>query len=166
MTEPVHLFQSRRLSERVEALPEWQNASCVGLTMSMGSEISTSFLMEDARKSGKTILLPRVVGSHHMEFFVYSASTQLARSRFGVLEPVGEQPYDGIPGVLVVPGLAFSSTGDRLGYGGGFYDGWIAQHRSSQMVSVAMALEWQVNAHACWPVDKWDQRIDHIMTEH
>lgn len=164
MAEPVRLLQSRRLSEHVEALPAWQKASCVGLTMSMGSEISTSLLMEAARRSGKMILLPRVVGSHHMEFFVYSTSTQLVRSRFGVLEPVGEQPYDGCPDLLVVPGLAFSLQGDRLGYGGGFYDVWIAQHRSPQMVSVALALEWQVSDHPCWPVDEWDQRIDRIIT--
>lgn len=165
MAEPARLSAAHRLSEKLTASPLWSSAHCVGVTMSMDSEISTSGIIDAARQSGKTILLPRVIAPHTMEFFEYTPSTHLVRSRFGVLEPVGEQPFQGVPDVLVVPGLAFSSSGDRLGYGGGFYDAWLSRHRGTHMTTVGLALSWQVVERSSWPVDVWDRRIDRIITD-
>lgn len=86
------------------------------------------------------LALPRVGISGAMNFHLWATGDQLVKSSFGVYEPLPEaiavSPQVG--DVVVVPALAIDLKGHRLGFGGGYYDRWLAQHRSviSQIIGV------------------------------
>jgi len=70
-----------------------------------------------------------------------------------------------IPDVLLVPLLAFDESGNRLGYGGGYYDRTIASLKevNSDLIAIGIAFEGQKIAQV--PVDDYDQKLDMIVTD-
>ncbi|MBO6006141.1 MAG: 5-formyltetrahydrofolate cyclo-ligase [Paludibacteraceae bacterium] len=123
-------------AERLEALsveachnlelnPVYDSAAVVLLYSSLPDEVDTSALIQRAIASGKTVVLPVVMGDE-LELRVYSGEDSLEAGSFGILEPTGES-YIGDIDVAVVPGVAFSQDGVRLGRGKGFYDRLLTQ---------------------------------------
>ncbi|MAU71360.1 MAG: 5-formyltetrahydrofolate cyclo-ligase [Pseudozobellia sp.] len=93
-------------------------------------EIDTSFLLSILQGKDKHVVLPKVVDSENMIHFLLTDSTRLKKSKWNIPEPV-----DGIEiapnklDVVFVPLLAFDGQGQRVGYGKGFYDRFLAQCR-------------------------------------
>ncbi|AYN69506.1 5-formyltetrahydrofolate cyclo-ligase [Euzebyella marina] len=93
-------------------------------------EIDTSFLLSILQGKDKHVVLPKVVDSENMIHFLLTDSTRLKKSKWSIPEPV-----DGIEiapnkiDVVFVPLLAFDGQGQRVGYGKGFYDRFLAQCR-------------------------------------
>ena len=82
---------------------------------------------------------------------------------FGVLEPKEECIRPVMPeklDIVIVPGLAFDLQGNRIGYGGGFYDGFL---KGLSAPKIALAYEWQIVN--CVPSDEHDVKVDKIVTE-
>lgn len=119
------------ICERVCSSPEFQQAQVVLTYLSMGAEIETRGIIQRAWSEGKAVALPRCVGPRLMRWFRVDSLDNLETSAFGVEEPpiddTTEQLLDtGQRMVAVVPGFTFDRAGYRLGYGGGFYDTFLA----------------------------------------
>lgn len=113
------MVRSVEMWTKVADLPDYQDAKTVMAFVGMNSEPDTDALFASIAAGDKRLLLPRVDGR---ELVVCDGDGPLAASRFGVQEPTGPSlPLD-VVDFVIVPGLAFTTTGDRLGYGGGFYD--------------------------------------------
>ena len=113
------LMRSVELWAAVAELPEYRAATAVMAFKGFGSEPDTDPLFARAKAEGKRLLVPRI---EHGEIVVCDADGPMVRSRIGVEEPQGPAlPLDVVE-FVVVPGLAFTPDGYRLGYGGGFYD--------------------------------------------
>lgn len=113
------LVRSVELWTKIAELPEYRSAHGVVAFVGMASEPDTDALFALINADGKRLLLPRVEGS---ELVVCDGGGRLVASSFGVQEPTGPAlPLDVID-FVIVPGLAFTTAGDRLGYGAGFYD--------------------------------------------
>ena len=113
------LMRSVELWAAVAELPEYRSASTVMAFTSFGSEPDTEPLFARVRAEGKRVLVPRIEDGN---IVVVDADGPTVRSRIGVEEPQGlALPFELVEFVLV-PGLAFTTDGYRLGYGGGFYD--------------------------------------------
>lgn len=114
---------SRGIVAAVRAWPAYQQADTVALYLPFGSEADLQALLAD----GKRFAAPRTAArGRRMRMHLLGGPRQ--RHRFGMDEPAADAPSllgDEIDLVLV-PGLAFDPTGGRLGYGGGYYDGWLA----------------------------------------
>ena len=108
----------------------WQQASLVLTYLSFGSEVDTRRIIEEAWRAGKTVALPRCVrGTRTMEWHRVTSFDGLVRSAFGVEEPPDDPAAAALASasaIALVPGLAFDAQGFRIGYGGGFYDTFIA----------------------------------------
>jgi 5-formyltetrahydrofolate cyclo-ligase len=103
----------------VAELPEYRAAGAVMAFKGFGSEPDTDPLFARAAAEGKRLLVPRIEDG---EIVVCVAGGPTVRSRIGVEEPQGPAlPLDVVE-FVIVPGLAFTPDGARLGYGGGFYD--------------------------------------------
>ena len=93
--------------------------------VSVGTEPGTTGLLDALVGLGKRVVLPVVLPDLDLDWAVYEGPTSLAPARMGLLEPVGTRlgpDSVGTADLLLVPGLAVSRTGDRMGRGGGCYD--------------------------------------------
>ncbi|MEG0551249.1 MAG: 5-formyltetrahydrofolate cyclo-ligase [Vagococcus sp.] len=104
----------------------WKEAHVVGTTLAMPKEFNTGPLIKQAIEEGKIIVVPRTFGLGKMEFYYYDFSEKLEETSFGVLEPTNDRKFgkDEID-LIIVPGVAFSPEGYRVGFGGGFYDRYL-----------------------------------------
>ena len=83
-------------------------------------------MLQQAIRDGKKVAVPRVCGDD-MIFFYMTDFDRVEKSSFGIPEPLGDEPVADDPTALVLmPGLAFDKEGHRIGYGGGFYDRFLA----------------------------------------
>ena len=103
--------------------PFYQEANTIATYLSFPHEFQTQGLIEQALKDGKKVLIPKTYPKGGMDFVVYHPQ-QLVKTSFGLLEPQGDlEVVDASQIDLIhVPGLAFTTEGYRIGYGGGYYD--------------------------------------------
>jgi len=115
---------ARDLADVVTAAPEVRRAATIASYVSVGAEPGTGPLLEALSALGKRVILPAVLSGMDLEWGTWRGSTSLAPARFGLLEPVDRLGLDAIAtaDVVLVPGLAVSASGARLGQGGGCYD--------------------------------------------
>ena len=113
------VVRSVELWRRVAELPGYRDATTVMAFVGMRTEPDTDPLFARLAAEGKQLLLPRVEGGR---LVVCAGDGPFAASAFGVQEPQGPGLDPGVVDFVVVPGLAFTADGRRLGYGGGFYD--------------------------------------------
>ena len=159
--------------QRLMAQPLWQQASVVALYAALPAEIATDALLDAAWQSGKRVLLPRVVphatadGAGQMDFVACAGWNDLATGAYNIREPRPELPVWGgpAPDCFVLPGVAFDRQGRRLGFGGGFYDRFVARSNWASP-RVGLCFEAQlVPSFAPGVCDSWDMGVNHICTE-
>lgn len=125
----------RDLTERFLQHPFYQEAKTIATYLSFPHEFQTQELIERVLKDGKKVLIPKTYPKGRMEFVVYHPQ-QLAKTSFGLLEPQGDlevvEPSQ--IDLIHVPGLAFTTEGYRIGYGGGYYDRYL-EHFAGQSLS-------------------------------
>jgi len=152
---------------KLAALPDFQAARCVLLTLPFGSETDTRPLAEHALAAGKQVLLPRVDREARMLELhrVCDLAQDVAPGRWNIPEPrpehcprVAAEAADWV----LVPGVAFDAQGGRLGYGGGFYDRLLPLLRTG-ISRVAAAFELQMVGRV--PRGRHDLAIDLVITE-
>ncbi len=137
-------------------------ASIVGLYASVQWEIDVMPLVEDTRAKEHAFVMPRWnLETKKYEFALLERLDQLRSGRFGIAEPPATAPRRDFSGldVVLVPGLAFSPSGARLGRGGGYYDRLL---KDCPAVKVGICLDCQLIDGV--PRDDWDQTMDFIAT--
>lgn len=125
------------LTERLLQHPFYQEAKIIATYLSFPHEFQTQELIEQALKDGKKVLIPKTYPKGRMDFVVYDPQ-QLVKTSFGLLEPQGDlEVVDASQIDLIhVPGLAFTTEGYRIGYGGGYYDRYLEQFAGHTMSTV------------------------------
>ena len=128
-------FIDQTLTERLLQHPFYQEAKVIATYLSFSHEFQTQELIEQALKDGKKVLIPKTYPKGRMNFVVYDPQ-QLVKTSFGLLEPQGDlEIVDASQIDLIhVPGLAFTTEGYRIGYGGGYYDRYL-KHFSGHTLS-------------------------------
>ena len=128
-------FIDQALTEQLLQHPFYQEAKVIATYLSFPHEFQTQELIEQALKDGKKVLIPKTYPKGRMNFVVYDPQ-QLVKTSFGLLEPQGDlEVVDASQIDLIhVPGLAFTTEGYRIGYGGGYYDRYL-KHFSGNTLS-------------------------------
>ena len=128
-------FIDQALTERLLQHPFYQEAKVIASYLSFSHEFQTQELIEQALKDGKKVLIPKTYPKRRMDFVVYDPQ-QLVKTAFGLLEQQGDlEVVDASQIDLIhVPGLAFTTEGYRIGYGGGYYDRYL-EHFSGHTLS-------------------------------
>ena len=107
--------------KKIEQLPSFQQASHILCYWSLPDELNTH-LFVDKWYVDKTIYLPKVVGKE-VELIRYAGQNSLLEGAYGIMEPIGiSLLYLTLIDLVIVPGIAFSKDGYRMGRGGGYYD--------------------------------------------
>jgi 5-formyltetrahydrofolate cyclo-ligase len=155
------------IATRVLELPEVERARCVLAYLSFGQEIETDDLLSTLRERDVKVVLPRIDrAAHQLRLYqVVDFDSDTEPGVWGIREPSPARcrlaelsELD----LIIVPGVAFTPSGDRLGYGGGYYDGLLA--RSTQPPTlVAPAFDLQIVGSL--PVTSHDVPVDIIVTQ-
>jgi len=144
----------------------WGQAENVVLYASLPSEISTDLLLQAAWQGGKNVFLPRCRPQEKgmMDMLLCRSATDLEKSSMGIAEPLLTRDSrflrEGENALVVVPALAFDRQGFRLGYGGGYYDRFLA---GKEYFSVGLSVRELVAEKL--PRNDWDRPVSALCTE-
>lgn len=127
------------LTQHLLSSGAYQEAQVIATYLSMPHEVSTASFIEQAQLDGKRVLVPKTYGQGRMIFVDYDES-RLQKSSFGLLEPISEEAVDKAEIDLIhVPGVVFNSQGFRIGYGGGYYDRYLADYEGVSISTIYAA---------------------------
>ncbi|MBC7344676.1 MAG: 5-formyltetrahydrofolate cyclo-ligase [Clostridia bacterium] len=155
------------ITDKVASLPEYQAARLVMAYVSFRQEVDTSFIITRALAGGKKVVVP-VTDRRAKDLVpseIYDYPSELAPGTFGIMEPRPEvrRPVDPAEiDLVLVPGIAFDRRGNRLGYGGGFYDRFLRKLRPG-VAKAALAYSFQVVEKI--DAEPHDLPLDLIITE-
>ncbi len=162
-----HSRLSRAIAATLLSLPEFERARCVLAYLSFGSEFDTGEFVRALQARGCALVLPRIdLARHSLTLHrVDDPELDTLPGVWGIREPDPQRcpPADAAEiDAVLVPGVAFTPRGERLGYGGGFYDRLIREWHGHAPL-IAAAFELQVVEHL--PLGPDDQPIDAVATE-
>lgn len=158
---------SLRAQEHLLASDLWQKAQSVALYAATRGETDTSLLLAHALLAEKRVFFPRMRKGERgmMDFVRIMSPDELVEGAFGILEPMSELSGVGAEDasfdLCVVPGLVFSFAGNRMGYGGGYYDRFF----TAAGITTRIGLCYSFQIVAPWAAESWDIPMTHICSE-
>lgn len=159
------LRYSRELQRLLSAHPRVQQADTVLLYWSMADEVNTHELVSLLASQGKTVLLPRVVSATEMTWHPFSLQDVMSQSNMGIFEPntppVAVESMRQSRGMTaIVPGVAFSRKGERMGRGRGYYDRLLSQLPYIYKIGVCFPFQLRESI----PTDDYDIKMNEVLT--
>lgn len=159
MTEAQIISASRRLGELFLASEHYQKAKTIYGYLPYNQEVRTVPMLEQAIRDGKRVAVPKVYGDE-MKFIYLEDLSLVAKGYAGIPEPIADGPVADDPTALVLmPGLAFDRQGHRIGYGGGFYDKFLAAE--PEHPTVALCYDFQMMEHL--DTEAFDVPVDCVL---
>ena len=159
MTENEIENASRVLAEKFVNSQVYRDAKTIYGYMPYNQEVRTIPMMEQALRDGKRVAVPKVYGDT-MKFIYMDDLSQVEEGYYNIPEPIADGPVAEDPTALVLmPGLAFDEKGNRMGYGGGFYDKFLAQEPDHP--TVALCYAFQMVDHI--PTEEYDIPVDCVL---
>jgi 5-formyltetrahydrofolate cyclo-ligase len=155
---------SQKIQKKLFSLLPVQQAKTIGLYLSKGSEVNTLPLVQSLLKKKKKIALPKVSKrSHQIHFHEIHSLQDCHLGLFDILEPNAKNKKVPIHqmDLIFVPGIAFDREGHRLGYGGGFYDRFLASAKKQLLIG----LTYEKTFIPKIPTQKQDVQVHAIVTE-
>lgn len=168
--------QSKQVHQQLFALTEFRQARRVGLYLSLPSEVDTIAIVEHCFAQGKAVFVPKYRPKSRLMEFVqlhsmadYEALPIEPKWKIKQPDPADDSRPEALStgglDVLLVPGVAFTTAGLRLGHGMGYFDRWQAQCAATaditQPVTIGLALRQQIVADV--PVSELDVRIHKVI---
>ncbi len=142
MSEEQIAEKSRQLGALFANSELYAQASAIYGYLPYNQEVRTVPILEKALADGKWVAVPKVFGDT-MAFIWLTDLTQVEKGYAGIPEPVADGPIaDDKTALVLMPGLAFDPQGHRIGYGGGFYDKFLALE--PEHPTVALCYDFQM----------------------
>ena len=159
MTEEEIVERSNALAEKFYNSPAYQAASTIYGYLPYNQEVRTVPMLQRALDEGKRVAVPKVYGEE-MRFIYLEDLTQVSKGYAGIPEPIADAPVaEDKQALVLMPGLAFDPQGHRIGYGGGFYDRFLAQEPHHP--TLALCYEFQMQAHL--DTEEFDIPVDTVL---
>jgi len=150
---------SEKIQKKIKKINAFRDAQKIGVYYPIGSEILTQDIIQELISNGKDVFLPKVMGKN-IEFRKIVDFSSLEKGSFDIMEPKDDCQTDDDLDVVLVPTVCISPSGVRLGYGHGFYDRYLAEHK---VTTISLILEKQIIKNI--PKLEHDIIIDWIVTE-
>ncbi len=158
LTEKEKAIESDEIYRRIMLLDVLQKAHIVALFSSLPDEPSTDRLLKEISKQCK-VVIPRII-SDEMEFFPYNPDN-IARGTYNIQEPTaGEAVSPSDIDVMIVPGVAFTQHGARMGRGKGFYDKYMSR-KGFRAKKIGICFSCQLADRI--PLDEHDVMMDIVV---
>ncbi|MDF2904300.1 MAG: 5-formyltetrahydrofolate cyclo-ligase [Bacillus sp. (in: firmicutes)] len=161
----VYEEKSDKIAQNLFKDLSWVNAKTVGITISNPPEVDTYQIIKKAWELGKTVVVPKCQPENRqLRFRVIEDFSQLEKVFFGLYEPIESitsEVDSHMIDLLIVPGLAFSREGYRIGFGGGYYDRYLKNYHGDKL---SLCFDIQIVPHL--PVEDHDLPVAKIITDH
>ena len=139
----------------------FKESDCIGFYYSLKTEVLTSSMIQKTLDLGKNVCLPKIDRqSKTMDFHTIDGMENLRENYLDILEPVDGVICTNID-AIIVPGIAFDKSGNRLGFGSGYYDKFLTLHAS--IYKIALAFDFQLINTI--DIQEHDVPVDLIITE-
>ena len=145
MTETEITEKSAALAQKFLATPLYKQAKTLYGYLPYNQEVRTVPILEQALADGKQVAVPKIYGDT-MRFILLPDLSKVEKGYSGIPEPIADEPIAADETALVLmPGLAFDPKGNRMGYGGGFYDKFLEAEPGHP--TVALCYDFQMLPH-------------------
>lgn len=166
MPASLRSLKDTRIRENLFSLPEFLSARIIILYASFRSEVATHGLIGESLSMGKKVLLPKVNANNaRLDLYEISDIGELSPGYMGILEPdltdERRRTIDDAD-LAIVPGAVFDFSGNRLGYGAGYYDGLLSQGMKKIPI---IALAYHEQLIDTIPAEEHDVKVDVIVTD-
>lgn len=150
---------SAKLVEMFLQTELYRNARTIYGYLPYNQEVRTVPILEQALADGKRVAVPKVYGEE-MKFIYLPDLTRVECGYAGIPEPIADGPTGDDPTALVLmPGMAFTKEGKRMGYGGGFYDKFLASEPNHP--TIALCYDFQMLDDL--PTEEYDVPVDLVL---
>ena len=160
--------ESKAIFEKIYAMPEYAAATEVFLYASVNGEVATENFAKKALADGKKLAYPvSEKGCSDMEFYYVNDLSELTPGFMKIPEPMASDdniaiPSTERPAIIIVPGVAFDKNRNRLGYGAGYYDKYLAIHGNAFTKTIAVSYSFQILEKL--PAESHDIKPDVVVT--
>jgi len=161
----VKKIKDKAIEARLFLLPEYTTAKSIFFFASFRSEVDTIAMIKRALDEGKRVVLPRVEGQN-LGLYEIKSLDELVAGYMNIPEPFvltdDRKIIINDVDAIIIPGAAFDETGNRIGYGGGFYDRLLSE-RQKPVPVIAPTYEEQVIDSV--PAESHDKKVNIIVTD-
>lgn len=154
--------KSKKIHENLRENKEYQCAETIYIYLSYNEEVNTNGIIQESFELGKQIVVPKVQ-QKTMNFYEIHSLDEVAKGFCNIPEPVVSTKPVEKKGLMIMPGLAFDKNGNRVGYGGGFYDRFLQRFPKDFFYKIALVYENQMFEQL--EVEAFDYQVDQIITE-
>ena len=159
MTEEEIIRRSEKLAELFLASDAYGNAKTIYGYLPYNQEVRTVPMLEQALRDGKRVAVPKCYGDE-MRFIFMEDLSKVEKGYANIPEPIADDPIaDDKTALVLMPGLAFDPQGHRIGYGGGFYDKFLAAEPDHP--TLALCYEFQMLDHL--ETEEFDIPVDTVL---
>ena len=165
ISEAVRNSESKRVCECILESRWYRDTDAVFCYLSYSTELETDHFICKALADGKIVAVP-VIKENEMVFCRIYPDTEYRMNGYGISEPIKEdyvEPETFSLVLMILPGLCYDKYGGRIGYGGGYYDRYLAKHKDNaifQTVSLALSCQYYDGR---LPMEEHDIRPDAII---
>lgn len=159
MTEAEIVEASQRLGALFLDCEQYKAAKTIYGYLPYNQEVRTVPMLEQAIRDGKRVAVPKCYGDE-MKFIYMDDLSKVEKGYANIPEPIADEPVADDPTALVLmPGLAFTTDGKRMGYGGGFYDKFLAAEPGHPTVALCYAFQMVEDL----PTEEYDIPVDCVL---
>ena len=154
-----------KIEEKLRNNEIYKNSKNIFIYLGFGSEINTIKYVEDFLNEGKKIIIPYTDMKNKVMYGIeVNTLDGLKKNKFGILEPTDTSKIFNKEDIdlVIMPGVAFDRSGNRIGYGGGYYDKFLCE-MSSDIPTIALAYNIQILEEV--PSEKHDIKVGMVITE-
>lgn len=137
-----------------------KNARIIHSYLTMGSEVNVLPLLQKALDHNITVVAPKALQKRQFQNLIVTDLTNMEAGVFNTYYPKDAVVYTGEYDLILVAGLVFDQVGHRIGYGGGYYDAFLAEHPNALKVGIGFPFQFVEGI----PVEKHDIKLDKVMT--
>ena len=159
MTEQQIVEKSEALGELFAASEAYKQAKTIYGYLPYNQEVRTVAMLQRALDAGKRVAVPKCYGEE-MRFIYLDDLSKVEKGYCGIPEPIEDGPVaEDQTALVLMPGLAFTKDGQRMGYGGGFYDKFLASEPNHP--TLALCYDFQMVEYL--PTEEYDIPVDTVL---
>ena len=159
MTPEQIVAASEELAKQFFASGLYRQAKSVYGYLPYNQEVRTVPMLEQAMKDGKRVAVPKCYGEE-MRFIYMDDLSKVEKGYANIPEPIADDPVaDDKTALVLMPGMAFTKDGKRMGYGGGFYDKFLAAEPDHPTVALCYAFQMVEDL----PTEDYDIPVDCVL---